>query len=260
MYHRLAPISDRAWAEIEGEARRSIRHFLAGRHLFPLIGPHGHESEAVITGITTPTADMEGTKVAVRRPQPMLELRTPFQVPRDDIEILDRGGDADLGYVVEAARCIAAAEDRVVFDGLEEAGIVGAAAGSPLTPVELEGSYDAFPRAAAKAVAELRNAGVDGPYGIALGPREHRGVIESTENGGYPVLNHLRLIVDGPVVWAPTVEGAVVASLRGGDFEIHSGLDISIRYRAHDREVVDLELIETMTFRNLGPDAAIRIR
>ena len=47
--------------------------------------------------------------------------------------------------------------------------------------------------------------------------------------------------------------------MRGGDYEIHSGLDFAIRYLAHDRTGIDLELVETVTFRNLGPDAAVRI-
>lgn len=261
LYRELAPISERAWTEIDGEARRSIQHFIAGRHLFELKGPHGYDCEAVPTGsVSSIAAGFDGTSAAVLKPQPLVELRSPFRVLRRDIEVLDRGGDVSLDEVVEAARCIAAAEDQLVFEGLADAGIVGAAAGSPLAVVPLEAAYDAFPRAAAKAVAELRNAGVDGPYGIALGPREHRGVVESTEHGGYPVLNHLRLILDGPLVWAPTIEGAVVVSMRGGDFEIHSGLDFSIRYLAHDRDQVDLELVETVTFRNLGPDAAIRIQ
>jgi uncharacterized linocin/CFP29 family protein len=32
-------------------------------------------------------------------------------------------------------------------------------------------------------------------------------------DGGYPVLNVVRKLVDGPLVWAPAVNGAVVLSL-----------------------------------------------
>ncbi len=59
-----------------------------------------------------------------------------------------------------------------------------------------------------------------GPYAIALGPRCYTGVVETTERGGYPVFEHLRMILGGPVVWAPAVDGAVVLSQRGGDFEL----------------------------------------
>lgn len=259
LYRDLAPLSDHAWEAIDDEARRSISHFVAGRHLFEFKGPHGYDAEAVVTGKIAPQPSIEGAEVALRQPQPYVELRAPFVISRAEVDVLDRGGDIDLEAVVEASRRIAGAEDRLVFDGLAAAGIEGVAAASPYEPIPLAEDYTGFPSAVAKAVAELRSAGVDGPFGIALGPREHRAVIESTEHGGYPVLNHVRLILDGVLVWAPTIEGAVVVSMRGGDFEIHSGLDFAIRYVGHDRDQVHLELIETVTFRNLSPEAAIRI-
>ena len=40
---------------------------------------------------------------------------------------------------------------------------------------------------------------------------------------GYLLLDHLRQILGGPVVWAPGVEGGVVLSLRGGDFVLDCG-------------------------------------
>ena len=87
----------------------------------------------------------------------------------------------------------------------------------------------------AKAVEALLSAGIDGPYGLALGPDAYTRVLETSEHGGYPLLEHLREIVGGPLVWAPGVEGAVVVSLRGGDFLFDSGEDISIGYRAPRR-------------------------
>ena len=57
---------------------------------------------------------------------------------------------------------------------------------------------------------------------------------ETTEHGGYRRSEHLRQILGGPVVWAPAVEGAVVLSQRGGDFELTVGQDFSIGYLAID--------------------------
>ena len=78
-------------------------------------------------------------------------------------------------------------------------------------------------------------------------------MIETTEHGGYPVLEHLRLIVGGPVVWAPAVDGAVVLSQRGDDFELVVGQDLSIGYTDHDADSVGLYLEESITFRAAGP-------
>jgi uncharacterized linocin/CFP29 family protein len=65
--------------------------------------------------------------------------------------------------------------------------------------------------------------------------------------------------VDGPLVWAPAVNGAVVVSLRGGDFELTIGSDLSIGYQSHTDTRVRLYLMETMAFRVLTPEAAVAL-
>jgi uncharacterized linocin/CFP29 family protein len=84
-------------------------------------------------------------------------------------------------------------------------------------------------------------------------------VIETTEMGGYPVLAHLRMITDGPVLWAPAVDGAVVLSTRGGDFELTVGEDVAIAYLDHDSIQVHLALEESFTFQVLTPEAAVHL-
>jgi uncharacterized linocin/CFP29 family protein len=64
-------------------------------------------------------------------------------------------------------------------------------------------------------------------------------------------------MLDGPVIWAPGVDGAVVTSLRGGDFELTVGRDFSIGYLSHDVDKVQLYLEESFTFRILAPEAAV---
>jgi len=65
--------------------------------------------------------------------------------------------------------------------------------------------------------------------------------------------------VDGPLVWAPAVNGAVVLSLRGGDFGLTVGRDLSIAYQSHTDKMVRLYLVETMAFRVLTPEAAVAL-
>jgi uncharacterized linocin/CFP29 family protein len=56
------------------------------------------------------------------------------------------------------------------------------------------------------------------------------------------------------------VDGALVVSLRGEDFELMVGQDLSIGYRSHDAETVTLYLEESLTFRAAGPEAAVALR
>ena len=86
----------------------------------------------------------------------------------------------------------------------------------------------------AEAVRTLKMAGVGGPYAIALGPRCFTGLMQAMGHGGFPVLEVVKHVVDGDVVWAPGVDGAVVLSTRGGDFELVVGRDLSIGYTGHD--------------------------
>jgi uncharacterized linocin/CFP29 family protein len=68
-------------------------------------------------------------------------------------------------------------------------------------------------------------------------------------------------LIDGPIVWAPVlVEGAVLLSTRGGDYELTVGQDWSVGYAAHDRTKVELYLTESFTFRVLESKAAILLR
>jgi len=119
--------------------------------------------------------------------------------------------------------------------------------------------YDEYPGIVAAAVATLRAAGVGGPYAVALGARCYTGVIETTELGGYPVLEHIRLILGGPVAWAPAVDGAAVVSLRGGDYELVCGQDFSIGYRSRSDAAIELYLEESITFVVRDDRAAVRL-
>ena len=83
--------------------------------------------------------------------------------------------------------------------------------------------------------------------------------METTEHGGYPLLDHLRNILGGPIVWAPGVEGAVVLSLRGGDFLLESGQDLSVGYDHHDADDVHLYIEESFSFRVATPEAAVAL-
>ena len=216
----LAPVTDAAWSEIETEATRSLSHYLAARKVVDFTGPLGWEAAAVPTGRVEAVAADELPGVEARRRQvlTLVELRTPFTLARAELERIDRGAtDADLEPVVEAARRAAFAEDRLVFHGTSDGQTVGIAQCSPHQPIELSEDYGNYAGFVARGGATLTDAGVGGPYALALGPRCYRGVIETTEHGGYPLLEHLRLILGGPVVWAPAVDGAVLISQRGGD-------------------------------------------
>jgi uncharacterized linocin/CFP29 family protein len=258
----LAPISDAGWELLDEEAKEQLTPALAARKLVDFAGPLGWEHSATNLGRVSRVAGspVDGVDVMQRRVLPLIELRDEFAIARAELRDADRGAeDADLGPLDDAAQRIGRAENTAVLHGFPAAGIAGVTEASSHPPITLSDDFDDYPGHAAKAVEMLLASGVGGPYGIALGPRCYTGVIESTEHGGYLVFDHLRKILDGPIVWAPGVDGAVVLSLRGGDFLFESGQDLSVGYLSHDADNVQLYLEESFSFRVATEEAAVAL-
>jgi uncharacterized linocin/CFP29 family protein len=179
---------------------------------------------------------------------------------RSELDAIDRGAkDGDVDAVRDAARRLALAEDQAIFQGNRAALISGVTDATPHERIPISDDYRDYPRNVARAVSMLQTAGIAGPYAVALGPRCYTGVIETTEMGGYPLLEHLRLISGGDVLWAPGVDGALVLSTRGGDFELTIGEDVSIGYIEHDATNVHLYFEESFTFQIYTPEAAVAL-
>ena len=184
----------------------------------PRLGALGRDARAVEAVGAAPA----GVDAAIRRMQPLAELRTPFELSRRELEAIDRGSrDYDLQVVIDAARQAASAEDAAVFHGYDAAGISGISESTPHEPVVISDDYNQYPGTVARAVATLQNAASGDRSRLRCLALLHTGVIETTEHGGYPVLEHIRLILGGPIVWAPAVDAAIVVSLRGGDHQPH---------------------------------------
>jgi uncharacterized linocin/CFP29 family protein len=254
-----APIAASAWEQIDAEAARTLKVLLAARRLVDFKGPLGWSSASIPTGRTEKLAEslQDGVVTRLRLSQPLIEIRIPFELSREEIDAIGRGAsDADLDPVRNAARGAAVAEDRAIFQGYSQAGIEGIFPSAAQRSLTIPDSYEGYPDIVAEATHRLRSEGVNGPYGIALGPRCYTGLTRSTIRG-YPIINHVRELVDGPIVWAPAADGAVVMSLRGGDFELTVGQDFAIGYLDHTTSSVLLYLQETFTFRVLSPEAAV---
>lgn len=263
LFRELAPISSAAWAEIDQEATRTLKLLLAARRLVDFRGPLGWQTGAVSLGRIEriPAALSEGVETHRRQVQHLIEVRVPFELSRDELDVAGRGAkDADLDAVRYAARAAALAEDRAIFQGFTEGGIQGISIASAASTLAIPSDYVKYPDVVAEATQKLRSEGVDGPYAIALGPRCYTGLTRSTQAGGYPVINHIRKLVDGPILWAPAADGAIVLSLRGGDFELTVGQDFSIGYLDHTAASVRLYLQESFTFRVLSPEAAVPLK
>jgi uncharacterized linocin/CFP29 family protein len=260
LHRELAPISDQAWGQIDEEASRTLKRHLAARRVVDVKGPHGVAFPAAGTGhLRRITSPGEAVQATAREVKAAVELRVPFELTRQAIDDVERGAlDSDWAPLKDAARKIAFAEDRAVFDGYAAAGIQGIRQNTSNPVLALPANVSGYPAAIAQAVSQLRLAGVNGPYALVLGADPYTAV-GGASDAGYPIARHIRHLVDAEIVWAPAIEGALVLTTRGGDFALHLGQDISIGYLSHSDAAVRLYLQETLTFLPLTAEAAVAL-
>jgi uncharacterized linocin/CFP29 family protein len=260
LHRELAPISDAAWSEIGEETSRTIKRYLAGRRVVDVRGPGGIALSAIGTGhLRNVAAPGDGVLARQREVKPLVELRVPFELDRQQIDDVERGAnDSDWQPAKDAARLLAFAEDRAIFEGYAAAGIGGIREGTSNPVLTLPPDVRAYPDIIAQALSKLRLEGVNGPYSVLLGADAYTTLSESSDYG-YPVLRHIKGLVDGEIIWAPAINGAFVLTTRGGDFALHIGEDVSIGYLGHDDKAVRLYLQETFTFLLLTTEASVAL-
>ena len=226
LHRELAPISDSAWAQIEEETSRTLKRYLAGRRVVDVHGPTGIGLSAVGTGhLRTIAAPAKGIVARQREVKALVELRVPFELDRQAIDDVDRGAnDSDWQPAI----------------------------------MTLPADVRQYPEAIAQGLSRLRLVGVNGPYSVLLGADAYTALAETSDHG-YPVLEHVKRLVNDQIIWAPAIAGAFVLTTRGGDFDLHIGQDVSIGYLSHTDAAVRLYLQETFTFLLLTTEAAVAL-
>lgn len=260
LHRELAPISAAAWAQIEEEAARTLKRHLAARRVVDVGEPGGTALAAVATGhLRKLEAPESGILAHQREAKALVELRIPFTLDRQAIDDVERGAnDSDWQPLKDAAQRAAFAEDRAVFDGYAAAGIQGIRQGTSNPPLTLPADVRDYPGTVAQALAQLRLAGVNGPYSVVLGADAYT-AISGAGDHGYPVIQHIKQLASEEIIWAPAITGGFVLSTRGGDFDLRIGQDISIGYLGHNDGAVRLYLQETFTFLLLTTEAAVAL-
>ena len=127
LHRELAPISDAAWAQIEEEASRTLKRYLAARRVVDVARRAAPALAAVGTGHLH---DDRGARRRHHRPpargQAARRIARAVRAESPAIDDVERGAnDSDWQPLKDAAERIAFAEDRAIFDGYAAAGIQG---------------------------------------------------------------------------------------------------------------------------------------
>ena len=255
----LAPLTDKAWAAIDAQAARILKGSLSARKVVDVSGPHGWAAAAVNLGaLEAPGKEaVPGVAWALRKALPLVEIRAPFAVDMAAMDEVDRGrANPDFTAVDAAARRAALFEETAVYHGLAGAGIEGILAAAAHRPVAAALDAPAFLAAVEKAVVLIEKHGIGGPYALVLGTAPYQRLM-SGNPAGYPLPAQVKEMVHGDVYWSPAIDGGLVLSRRGGDYELTLGQDLSLGYAGHEGGRVQLFVTASFTFRVLEPAAAV---
>jgi uncharacterized linocin/CFP29 family protein len=251
-----APLSAEAWAAIDETVVEMAKRTLAARRIATFDGPRGWSYVAVPLGTASPRRTKDGqAQVSVPDVVLLQEIRTSFTLAWAVLDALERGAPAlEVDPAEDAAREVAHAEDRLAFYG--EPGERGflTSKESPRLKVGDWSKPGEVLSDVLKAVEKVDSLGIPGPYELVLAPGRYFAYLRAT-NGGYPSERHLRDRV-AAVHRAPTLrEPGALFSTRGDDFVLTVGGDLSVGYRAHDRDGVHLFCVESVASQTLTPGA-----
>ena len=166
----------------------------------------------------------------------------------------------DTAPAEHAAREVALAEDDLALHGgTGSAGFLRAEAGPKLAL----GDWSSAAQVASDliaAVSKLDEAGIAGPYAAVLdSARFYTYLRAAAERRLSTEADRLEGLFRG-IYRSAVVRGGAVFSLRGGDFLMIVGGDLTVGYRNHDEASVHLFCVETVGAHLLNADAVCTLR
>lgn len=254
----LAPITDKAWEEINDQAKKVFSSLLTGRKIADFDGPHGPGHSSVALGrIDVPkNQSKNAVHYGVHKIQPMLELRVNFRLNIWELDNIIRGAeDVDLEPMEKAAEQIAEFEENAIYHGFKKGQITGLKEESAFDIVKFPETQEEIVNVISDGTAKMQEAYVEGPYNLVLPPQKWELLLSMIK--GYPLTNYIENIIGGKIIAAPKLKESYLISTRGGDFRLTVGQDLAIGYDHHDNKEVELFFTESFTFRVIEPAAVM---
>ena len=253
-------ITPEAWQELDGQAKKVLTANLSARRFSDIVGPKGWTYSAHPTGRLdlAPGQSAGGVQFGVNRVLPLVESRYTFDMDIWELDNISRGAkDPDLSSLEKAAKEIALFEEKAVYKGLTAAGIQGLESIAADRMVTIEGdSGQSLVNAVSAGIFTFQQDAVEGPYALVASPKVWKTVFSSVP--GYPISKHVGNLVEKIIL--STQDESYLVSLRGGDFELVLGQDLSLGFEERNGGKVRLFFAESFTFRVITPEAVIALK
>lgn len=247
----LAPICAEAWKMIDDQAKATLGENLSARRVVDVNGPLGWDRSCVSDGGMDPYHKHGEVGFAMRKCLRMIESRVDFSLDIMELHNVERGlSNPDLVPVERAALAAAAFEDRMVYEGISEFGTHGMSNAADVPHAKLATSDpSAFLHSVDEIVDDMATKeSIAGPYAFVGGNRLRH--ILNQVNGGRSWLEIAEKNADiKKFVCTPSFDGAMLVSLRGGDFELFIGGDFGVGYTGREGSKLSFFITESAAFR-----------
>ena len=256
----LAPITLEAWQEIDRQAKLVLTAYLSARKFVDVTGPQGWDYAAVPLGrLDVPKGQKkEDVQYGIHAVQPLVEARASFVLDVWELDNIIRGAkDIELKTLEDATRKIALFEEQAISNGFEPGCILGLKQACRHKPIVFAKNPAGFLEAVSQGVGALIAKSVGGPYGLVVNPDLWQLIASYAE--GFPLQQHVQGILQGPIVYSHSSEGAFLVSMRGQDLELIIGQDFAVGYQSHTSAEVTLFVTESFTFRVIEPSAFVQL-
>jgi uncharacterized linocin/CFP29 family protein len=254
----LAPITKEAWNIINEQAKRVFNSILSARRFVDVAGPKGLNFEAVTLGrLEVPENQKGKIKYGINKVLPLVETRSSFSLDMWELDNAARGAeDLNLDTMEEAANKIGEFEEKLIYNGFPKGNVVGLKDINKYKPVKYPEKIEDLPERLSEVISEFVKSSVEGPYSLILSRNKWEKL--SSFVNGYPLKKVVKDLIRGDIIFAPAINDAFLVSIRGGDFRLTIGQDLSIGYEFHDHKNVNLYFTESFTFQIIEPSAVIK--
>jgi uncharacterized linocin/CFP29 family protein len=247
-----APFGSEIWGKLDTAMVQAVKQQLSGRRLLEIEGPFGFGLKSI------PLADVQSDDgLKFSQTQPLVWIQRDFELGTRDLANYEREKiSLNVTPVMEAARACAELEDKLIFEGTDDAPGLLTADGTQSLALSAWDEVGAAGSDLIKAITMLDDAGYHGPYTLALAPKNYNLLLRLYERGNRSELEHIKMMVTDGIVKAPVLESGGVLMASGRQYaSIVLGQDLSLGFIGPAGDKVEFFLTESVALRVRVPEA-----
>lgn len=247
-----APFGSEIWGKLDTAMVQAVKQQLSGRRLLEIEGPFGFGLKSI------PLADVQSDDgLKFSQTQPLVWIKRDFELGTRDLANYEREKiSLNVTPVMEAARACAELEDKLIFEGTDDAPGLLTADGTQSLALSAWDEVGAAGSDLIKAITMLDDAGYHGPYTLALAPKNYNLLLRLYERGNRSELEHVKMMVTDGIVKAPVLESGGVLMASGRQYaSIVLGQDLSLGFIGPAGDKVEFFLTESVALRVRVPEA-----